>query len=427
MGNTLSDTGTLKKDTILANYVREWALNDYNPNPKANAKNLYKYSLKKRACCTGQKEIQISLPDVDILTNEIKLTSIGVPVFENDADINEQNCSIISKDSGDKEQFKFTERKSGLVLANNIACSRFYGQLCPNIINDRIKPDLTKSQKYYSVYGDKIDGENYTGLNPYIDCNCENSFFIKDRDLFEVDQYDTETIAQSNDIRCSGPSEKTFKLTDKKVQNICINMARVGSVSQADQSHLNLNQNCSIGNSPMMREQEKKKKEEEEKKKKEEEKKKKEEEEKKKKEEEDRKKKEEEDRKKKEEEEKKKKEEDRKKKEDDDRKKKEDDDKKKKEDDDRKKKEDDDRKKKEEEDRKKKQQNEQAVMNDEDTPKNENRDKIKGIIDYLSEFSEKNLKHKYTIWVIIGLLILLILISILTPGKKRYRLRDYDD
>ena len=366
MGNTLSDTGTLKKDTIFANYVRDWALNDYNPNPKANAKNLYKYSLKKRACCTGQKEIQISLPDVDILTNEIKLTSIGVPVFEKDADINDQNCSIISKDSGDKEQFKFTEKKSGLVLANNIACSRFYGQLCPNIINDRIKPDLTKSQKYYSVYGDKIDGENYTGLNPYIDCNCENSFFIKDRDLFEVDQYDTETIAQSNDIRCSGPSEKTFKLTDKKVQNICINMARVGSVSQADQSHLNLNQNCSIGNSPIMREQEKKKKE--------------------------------------------------------------DDDRKKKEDDDKKKKEDDDRKKKEEDDRKKKQQ---AIVKDknetETTPEIINNEKNKGIIDYLSEFSEKNLKHKYTIWVIIGLLLLLILISIFSPGKKRYRPRDYDD
>jgi hypothetical protein len=411
MGNTLSDTGTLKKDTILANYVRDWALNDYNPNPKANAKNLYKYSLKKRACCTGQKEIQISLPDVDILTNEIKLTSIGVPVFEKDADINDQNCSIISKDSGDKEQFKFTEKKSGLVLANNIACSRFYGQLCPNIINDRIKPDLTKSQKYYSVYGDKIDGENYTGLNPYIDCNCENSFFIKDRDLFEVDQYDTETIAQSNDIRCSGPSEKTFKLTDKKVQNICINMARVGSVSQADQSHLNLNQNCSIGNSPMMREREKKKKEEDDRKKKEDD---------------DRKKKEDDDRKKKEDD-------DRKKKEDDDRKKKEDDDRKKKEDDDRKKKEDDDRKKKEDDDRKKKdgerKKKQQAIVKDENetTPEIINNEKNKGIIDYLSEFSEKNLKHKYTIWVIIGLLLLLILISIFSPGKKRYRPRDYDD
>ena len=44
-----------------------------------------------------------------------------------------------------------------------------------------------------------------------------------------------------------------------------------------------------------------------------------------------------------------------------------------------------------------------------------------------SEFSEKNLKHKYTIWVIVGLLIILILISIFSPGKKRYRPRDYDD
>ncbi len=244
MGNTLSDTGSLRTDTILGQYVNQWALNDYNPNPTAEAQNLFKQSLKKRACCTGQKEIQISLPDVN--EDDVIISSLGVKVFNKDEDINIENCNLISKNSGEKEQYKFTEKKGGLVLADNNSCKTFYGQLCQNAINDRVDPELTKSQKYYSVYGDQIDGENYTKQNPYIDCNCENSFFVKDRDLFQQNQYDVQTLAQSNDIRCSGPSHKTFKQVDKKVGNICINMARVGAVSQSDASSLNIGQNCSI-------------------------------------------------------------------------------------------------------------------------------------------------------------------------------------
>jgi hypothetical protein len=112
MGNTVSELGSIKQDTVLGNYIKDWALNDYNPDP--NNSNLYKYSLKKRACCTKQREMPISLPDVE--NNKIILTSVNIPVFKNDAEINSTNCEIIvGTNATDTKDFTYTNSINNVV------------------------------------------------------------------------------------------------------------------------------------------------------------------------------------------------------------------------------------------------------------------------------------------------------------------------
>ncbi len=243
MGNSITkqDDAEINDDNILGKYIKKWAEEDYNPFPKTN-KTIYKNSLKKRACCTKQKSVPISLPDVE--NNKIILSAVSIPIFSDIKEITEENCTF------DRKQFKYTADDNGSVIAGSNAngCADLYGGLCDKIIEDRQRnKNYSQYNQYYSVYGDDVKGDAYTKINPYVDCNCKNSILVQESSNFKFKtSFDVDTLAQSNDPRCSGQPGATYKTAIKKIGNVCIQNMGTGNISAEQQADLKLSQTCGI-------------------------------------------------------------------------------------------------------------------------------------------------------------------------------------
>jgi hypothetical protein len=155
---------------------------------------------------------------------------------------------IETGNQGQKENYLYTSADKGIVFAgSNTFCDKLYKPLCEYIRTERKTAGLNDDQQLYSIYDDRPSGENYTKLNPYIDCNCENSKIIVRKQNYGIDpNYDFETAAQTNDIRCSGPANQTYKSSNKKVEKMCVQVMNAQNLTVEEKAGLNLSQSCNI-------------------------------------------------------------------------------------------------------------------------------------------------------------------------------------
>ena len=262
MGNTLlSNNSFLKQtaksgeNTYLANYIKDWALNDYNIEPSLDMnKPINQQQLKKRACCVGQTNIPIGLPGVDDTGKFIPVIPVRIPIFNNQNEINANNCNLPYESDGGRSSYLFAlnKDKSDPTSATD-ACQAFYPEFCRKVMKNRTNYNDAASQYYGSITIDAPDGSTDPPLfNPYYDCNCENSFLKQPKFAQFVpggQGIDADTKAQSVDTRCR--ADGTWKRKNKAMEQLCLNNINVinSNISASDQAGLNLNQTCGGGES----------------------------------------------------------------------------------------------------------------------------------------------------------------------------------
>lgn len=264
MGNIISTAdGELDTSTDLGRFIKDYALNEIaidarqvsNPTEylDVNKRTLLPISknlLKKRACCTGQTKIPISLPAIDPVTKKLESVTILIPVFDKESDINDANCTLPYRNN-ENRNYKFTNNSTMFVESNSDACAELYEQqLCPAVRNIRNKNFKDRNSKLYGQYPDKVTG-NFKTNNAFVDCNCENSFY---KNLTPTEQaaiksnipmVSPDTMAQTLDIRCNSFPQITWKRGDVRAKNLCVNTVVAGAISASDQANLGIKQSCS--------------------------------------------------------------------------------------------------------------------------------------------------------------------------------------
>ena len=254
MGNIVSsnyDSVTIDnitlKDSTLGNFIKEWAIDEYDDGYNYMNKNTceekHKSLLKKRACCTMQMNMRIALPEYNNtngITGDFKYTPIKIPIFDSKNDMND-NCSI---DGGD-----YYRKDTGEAPSN---CKTLYGlepqagertlekcNFCDHIkmerqlmfskdtdISENLKNKLlgkglnladimSQHQKNLFSYG-KYYNDSTLIRNVYADCNCRNSIFYNepiegkqnaDSSTQYMSPYD---IAHTFDTQCSIAGEEAY-------------------------------------------------------------------------------------------------------------------------------------------------------------------------------------------------------------------------
>jgi hypothetical protein len=244
MGNTISEPNGELYDTVLANMVNNWALTKYKmdlPNTSS-----YQNLLKKRACCTKQVSIPISIPSYDESKKKLEFSSVKINVFTNESEITPTACSFENDRTGKAKEYYF-QNNSGFIIANQ-NCEAIYPTICNAVLNDRQNYDNDYT-RHYGPYAD-TPGFNNNGINKvntFIDCNCNNSLYLSDvLNAQTANNVNPNSLAQSLDTRCSMNSTKTYKTVDDRVANLCLNNINVtGDIGVNNDAQLGITQSCS--------------------------------------------------------------------------------------------------------------------------------------------------------------------------------------
>jgi hypothetical protein len=242
MGNTISDRNGELYDTVLNNMINNWALTNYKMDlPNTNS---YQNLIKKRACCTKQTSIPISIPSYDEQNKKLEYSSVNINVFSNEADITPEACSFENDRFGNKKQYYF-QNNNGFIISNQ-NCAAVYPVLCNSVMNDRRNNENDYSRHYGSYPDIKSTRDNLNKVNTFIDCNCINSLYLSDvLNVQTVNNVNPNTLAQSLDTRCSMNSTKTFKTVDDRIANLCLNNINVtGDIGINNDALLGINQTC---------------------------------------------------------------------------------------------------------------------------------------------------------------------------------------
>lgn len=209
MGNIVSDNGTLK-DTSLKVLIDDWAKNDYDDgmtyglgeNEFDNKIRTRLYNLlEKRARCTKQNKMNISLPEFTIGTNGSAIMNsadflyypVNIDIVENlsdnkmmnDGDYNFNQAKISA-------EFDFMPNpKCKLLYEGEKTATTIQKQngFCKHVEDEKIlmynTGDITLNIKQRIAYDDKS----------YTDCNCLNTTFkhISDIDK-QIKFYEQDTV-----------------------------------------------------------------------------------------------------------------------------------------------------------------------------------------------------------------------------------------
>lgn len=235
MGNELqiNNNGILRTDTELAKYINDFLKNRHNFTGNSNFANY----LKKRACCTNQREIPISLPRYDTTTNKVYPMTLQVKVFE-ETDNMAQLCNF-----ADGNYHEPTRNTSTFVP--KAVCSGFYNNFC-NKVNDERSNYTSLTHKRYGPYRDVASHYNQARTitteintlrdlnvtNQFSDCNCVNSVYQRDLPPTIVQNTAGATtnltpnvITQNFDQRCSTGINKRYYESYNVQDNlsVCIN------------------------------------------------------------------------------------------------------------------------------------------------------------------------------------------------------------
>ncbi len=251
MGNKLlhPTTKILDENKPLNFYIKNWALQNYQINPKMaqTDKIFFKDILKKRACCTGQPTIGIDLPYYIDETKGIGISNVKLKIFENSDAITTEQCTFITDEYNKQEEFKYTSKPGDTNTTS-------YKGGCKMLYRDStysLSKQLQENRKQYlpnlyeSAYGPSTNKDDTT--NPFRDLNCINSVYKLYPTKFSSPGMTDDQLAQSNDPRCSNSGQQAWKETNAQITGpICVNVMNVGgSISSSDGADLKLNQSCS--------------------------------------------------------------------------------------------------------------------------------------------------------------------------------------
>jgi hypothetical protein len=255
MGNTIANPNGEMHDIKLNKYIQEWALNDYNNGLSIDniSKVRFKNLLKKRACCTKQTRIPIAIPSVNN-NGEIEYSSVFIQVFPSIKDITPEACTFepVIINGIERNKIYYHKDSNGFIISD-INCDPIYRGLCDKVKKDRSRYN-GDIERLYGPYPDsKVEkiGETNNKENQYIDCNCKNSIYFTD--IINVSansqNINPDSLAQTLDSRCALNLASTFKLSDNRIQDLCLNTINIaGNITPEDQSKIGLNQTCSKSN-----------------------------------------------------------------------------------------------------------------------------------------------------------------------------------
>jgi hypothetical protein len=249
MGNELNNSGKLKEDTVLSVYVKEFLLNNNFTND-----DKFKNYLKKRACCTNNQEVPISLPVYDTTTKEIYPMNLKVKVFPTAVTSNlctiDDNLFYTTGTTGTTA----TPYKRDTNYKISDSCKNFYTDFCEKVYQNRSNYD-TLTKKLYGPYEDNTTNtlnsklKQHLVTNQFEDCNCMNSWYNKG--IYENQSTNILTpdqMAQNFDNRCKTDINKKFISTFGTKTNplLCINPTSLENTNLTDSNKISLNfsRNC---------------------------------------------------------------------------------------------------------------------------------------------------------------------------------------
>jgi hypothetical protein len=246
MGNTLSESTGELYETELSRLLKEWALNKYKMDDSLYVSPSFQNILKKRACCTKQLQIPISIPTYDEKKKKLEFSAVNIPIFSNESDITPENCSFEKDRNSNVKQYYYSD-KNGFILANQY-CQSIYPTLCNLVKRDRRNygNDYIRSYGPYEDSNSSILPGDINKLNTFVDCNCANSLYLSDvLNAQTINNVNPNSLAQTLDKRCSMNSTKTYKVSDERVNNLCLNNINVvGDIGVNNEAQLGLKQTC---------------------------------------------------------------------------------------------------------------------------------------------------------------------------------------
>lgn len=277
MGNIVSDPNdyNLYAGTELKKIIEKWAASEYDAGLSWGKIDFHgtplkiKNLLKKRACCTRQKIMNIALPTVDLNLygpNSIKegYTAFKVRVFNDDAFKDPKTCLFVDESlpNDDSQVSYYQDTLIGNAGANP-KCKSIYERggvnlgLCEKVKAERISNyggrPAQSAYGFYATNPKVLRDNSLETYNNYTDCNCQNSI-LRDIQLPKLLGFDNlnsvDTFVQSNDSYCSKCSgEGTCYISSlQKVSSLCINISEVQNSIVENASNLQNIQTCSLNN-----------------------------------------------------------------------------------------------------------------------------------------------------------------------------------
>jgi hypothetical protein len=246
MGNIVTNNSGYPIDSALGTLINDWAINDYDAGLgyKKDESAQIKKLLKKRACCTRQGVMSISLPIIDPIVDGPECVKPGykpvnIRIFNSNQAEMEQNCSI------DNNNYLLPVNFGTTGIETDTNCKLLYEGptenqgLCNSIKNDRSKQSTSGKVIAYGLYDNDIN-------NVYADCNCLNSVLRNLNNFKSAYAFDDEIIVQKFDLRCSSLGNMAYKLQNKEVKTLCINIVDLNNIYVQEEGIVNLNQNCPV-------------------------------------------------------------------------------------------------------------------------------------------------------------------------------------
>jgi hypothetical protein len=198
---------------------------------------------KKRACCLKNYYIPMSLPSYDTNLKKVVTTTLQAPIFDNVNELNASNCTfngdnwINTKADPIYPDFKIPSQQ----------CGNFYQTYCDTVNKNRkIAYPTNSANGPYSPLSEPLETDPYSIINPFYDCNCLNSNFIRNKDFQDISGVTPDMAAQSLDINClnSVNNGTAFIKSYNRNKQLCINNVNLknAQINIGENSKLNLDQ-----------------------------------------------------------------------------------------------------------------------------------------------------------------------------------------
>jgi hypothetical protein len=250
MGNVISDpvVGDIQENTLLGQYIINWALTNYPPKKPKNMESLMSQGLKKRACCTKQTSIPIGIADVDLKTNKIVNNTVRIPIFGDAKDINGDNCNLGYTDT--KKSYLGLLNTNGKLYCPEETCKEFYLQFGKQVKANRAI-HTNEGNRHYGINdldNDKLDTRPRTyRYNQFVDCNCINGFYNNLNALKAKPgkpMPDPMVMEQTIDPRCYNNANVTFKDFVSEAGKVCVNIIDVEQIQATNKGSIQIDQTC---------------------------------------------------------------------------------------------------------------------------------------------------------------------------------------
>jgi len=205
---------------------------------------------KKRACCLKNYYIPMSLPSYDSNLKKVVTTTLQTPIFNNVNELNASNCTF----NGDNWiNTKADPINPGFNIPSQ-QCGKFYQSYCDTVHENRkLAYSSNSANGPYSPLSEPLVDDPNSIINPFYDCNCLNSNFIRNNEFQDISGVTPDIAAQSLDATClnSVNNGTAFIKSYNRNKELCINSVNLknAKINLSENSKLNLNQQMSCKSS----------------------------------------------------------------------------------------------------------------------------------------------------------------------------------